>query len=193
MEPWSAGGAQSQSVTSLLPATTYTANFTTEYQLTTVASPSAHGSVSPTSGQYYASGASIPVTATANSGFTFNNWTSTGGSFDSTTSASTNFHMPAAATTVTGNFIASSVSITITTSPANLLVSVDGGGFTAAPLVESWTPGSSHTIATTSPQSGVTRMQYAWSSWSDAGAISHSITVPSSATTKRPALPRNIS
>lgn len=180
---WSQGGAQSQQVTAPSSSTTYTATFTEEYQLTTQASPSADGSVTPQPGQFFASGASIPVTATANAGFQFNNWTSTGGTFDSTTSASTNFHMPAAATTVTGNFIPATVQITITTSPANLLVSVDGGPFTAAPLVETWNQGSSHTIASTSPQSGGTGIQYVFSSWSDGGAISHSITVPSTATT----------
>jgi hypothetical protein len=179
---WSDGGAISHSVTAPSSSATYTANFTTQYQLTMVASPSADGSVTPTSGQYFASGASIPVTATANSGFAFNNWTSTGGSFGSNTSASTTFTMPSAAATVTGNFIPATVQITITTIPANLLVSVDNGAFTAAPLVESWVIGSSHTIATTSPQSGGTGIQYAFSGWSDLGAISHSITVPSTAT-----------
>jgi hypothetical protein len=59
-------------------ATTYTATFSNQYQLTTQASPSADGSVSPASGSYFASGATIPVTATAIAGFTFSNWTSTG-------------------------------------------------------------------------------------------------------------------
>jgi hypothetical protein len=180
---WSQGGTQSQTVTAGTAAITYTANFTTQYQLTMVASPSADGSVTPASGGYYASGASIPVTATANSGFAFNNWTSTGGTFDSTSSASTNFHMPAAATTVTGNFVPATTQITIATSPANLLVSVDGGPLTAAPLVETWNQNSTHTIATTSPQSGGTGIQYAFSAWSDLGAISHTITVPATATT----------
>lgn len=75
------------------------------------------------------------------------------------------------------------VPITITTTPANLLVSADGGPATAAPLAENWAPGSSHTIATTSPQAGSPGVQYVWSNWSDSGAISHSITVPSTATT----------
>jgi hypothetical protein len=75
------------------------------------------------------------------------------------------------------------VQITISTTSANLLVSVDGGTATVAPLVETWVIGSSHTIATTSPQSGGTGVQYVFSSWSDSGAISHSITVPSTATT----------
>ena len=131
----------------------------------------------------YASSAVIPITATANAGFQFNNWTSTGGSFDSTTSASTNFHMPAAPATVTGNFVPATVAITITTVPANLLVSVDGGGLTPAPLIETWNIGSPHTIATTSPQAAGAGIQYGFTSWSDLGPISHSITVPGTATT----------
>jgi hypothetical protein len=180
---WSDNGAISHLVSAPGANTTYTADFNTEYQLTTVASPGADGSVTPASGQYFASGATIAVTATANAGFAFNNWTSTGGTFDSTTSASTNFHMPSAAATVTGNFIPATTQVTITTSPANLLVSVDGGAATVAPLVESWTPGSPHIITTTSPQSGGTGVQYVFSSWSDNGAISHGITVPSTAAT----------
>jgi hypothetical protein len=180
---WSDAGAVSHSITVPPTPTTYTASFNTQYQLTTQASPSADGTVAPASGGYYASGASIPVTATANAVFTFSNWTSTGGTFDSNISASTNFHMPAAPATVTGNFANSRVQITISTSPANLLVSVDGGTTTAAPLVETWVIGSSHTIATSSPQSGGAGVQYVWSKWSDSGLISHSITVPPTATT----------
>jgi Divergent InlB B-repeat domain/Protein of unknown function (DUF1573) len=58
------------------------------------------------------------VTATANAGFQFSNWTSTGGTFDSTTSASTNFHMPSAPATVTGNFTTAAGQITLT--PTNI-------------------------------------------------------------------------
>src|SRR5205823_10715894 len=39
----------------------------------------------------------------------------------------------------------------------------------------SWVPGSSHTIATTSPQSGATGVRYVWSSWTGGGAISHTV------------------
>src|SRR5260370_7788745 len=39
----------------------------------------------------------------------------------------------------------------------------------------SWQPGSSHTIATTSPQSAGTGVHYVWRMWSDNGAISHTV------------------
>ncbi len=74
------------------------------------------------------------------------------------------------------------VSITVTTNPAGLQISVDGTSYTA-PRTFSWTAGSSHTLSLSSPQNGASGTRYVYSSWSDGGAQSHSITVPSSATT----------
>ena len=180
---WSDSGAISHSITVPSTAATYTASFNTLYQLTTAASPSADGSVTPTSGGYYASGAVFPVAATANLGYLFSNWsTSNGGSFGSASAASTNFTMPSAPTTVTANFAVNNVNVTLQTSPTGLLVSVNGGTPVAAPLTTSLQVGSPLTIATSSPQgSGGTR--YTFASWSDGGAISHTTTVPSTATT----------
>lgn len=71
---------------------------------------------------------------------------------------------------------------TITTNFPNLCVTVDGTDY-AAPQAFGWTAGSSHTISVTSPQSGGARIVCTYSSWSDAGAQSHTITVPSSSYT----------
>ncbi len=51
-----------------------TANFLPLYVLTTGASPSAGGSVSPGSGGSYTSGTKVPVTETANPGYVFTGW-----------------------------------------------------------------------------------------------------------------------
>jgi hypothetical protein len=64
--------------------------------------------------------------------------------------------------------------VTVQTNPTGLSFTVDGTTYTAAHWF-SWVPGSSHTIATTSPQSGGTGVQYAWTKWSDHGAISHTV------------------
>src|SRR5207248_8502908 len=53
-------------------------------------------------------------------------------------------------------------SITVTTAPAGLSVTVDGVGCTS-PCNQSWTPGSNHTIAVSSPQAGGTGTQYVYS------------------------------
>ncbi|MFN0100535.1 MAG: BACON domain-containing protein, partial [Bryobacteraceae bacterium] len=69
---WSDGGAQSHTITIPANAATYTANFTTQYLLTTAVIPAGSGTV--TGGGYHNSGATVPVTATANTGFQFANW-----------------------------------------------------------------------------------------------------------------------
>ncbi|MBI4684990.1 MAG: right-handed parallel beta-helix repeat-containing protein [Nitrospirae bacterium] len=74
------------------------------------------------------------------------------------------------------------VSITITTSPSGLHIIVDGINYTA-PQTFNWTQGSSHTIGVSSPQDGSTGTRYVYSSWSDDGAQTHTITTPSSTKT----------
>jgi hypothetical protein len=76
--------------------------------------------------------------------------------------------------TETAAFTQNPVQVTVQTSPAGLSFTVDGTAYTATQSF-SWAPGSSHTIATTSPQSGGTGIQYLWGSWSDGGAISHTV------------------
>ena len=65
--------------------------------------------------------------------------------------------------------------MTVQANPAGLSFAVDGTNYSSAQTFN-WMPGSNHTIATTSPQSGGTGVQYVWSSWSDGGAISHTVT-----------------
>jgi hypothetical protein len=67
---WSGGLVQSNTITAPSSATTYTANFSTQYYLTTAASPSGGGTVLPVSG-WYNSQAVVPVSAAANSGYSF--------------------------------------------------------------------------------------------------------------------------
>jgi hypothetical protein len=75
--------------------------------------------------------------------------------------------------TISATFTEVTISVTVNTSPLGLSFIVDGTTYTTQQTF-SWAPGSSHTIATTSPQgSGGTR--YIWNSWSDGGAISHTM------------------
>ena len=73
------------------------------------------------------------------------------------------------------------VQITVQTNPSGRTFSVDGKSYSSTQTF-SWIRGSSHNIATTSPQSGGTGIQYVWNKWSDGGAISHSV-APTSNTT----------
>jgi hypothetical protein len=73
-------------------------------------------------------------------------------------------------------------SYTVATNPTGLQVVVDGMNYTA-PQTFSWSAGSSHTLSGSSPQPGGTGTRYVYSSWSDGGGQSHTITVPSTSTT----------
>jgi len=66
------------------------------------------------------------------------------------------------------------VHVTVQTTPAGRTFSVDGTSYSATQVFE-WVTGSTHTIATTTPQAGGTGVRYAWTHWSDAGAISHTV------------------
>ena len=80
---WSDGGAISHTVTAPAVSTTYTANFTTQFMLTTNAGTG--GSVLPASG-FFNSGQVVQISGQPNPGFTFNGWTGTGtGSFTGNT------------------------------------------------------------------------------------------------------------
>jgi hypothetical protein len=71
---WSDSGAASHSITVGTSPATYTATFQTQYQLTTAASPSAGGTVTPASGTYQNAGSVVSVQATANTGYQFANF-----------------------------------------------------------------------------------------------------------------------
>ena len=73
------------------------------------------------------------------------------------------------------------VNVTVGTSPAGLAFSVDGTSYSAARSF-AWTVGSAHTIATVSPQTPSAGVHDAFASWSDGGALSHSVTAPAGST-----------
>ena len=66
------------------------------------------------------------------------------------------------------------VQVTVGTNLAGLMFRVDGTTYSSRRTF-SWASGSSHTIATTSPQRGGTGVQSVWQKWSDNGAISHTV------------------
>jgi len=68
------------------------------------------------------------------------------------------------------------------TNPSGLQIAVDSATY-SAPHTFNWIPGSSYTLSVSSPQSGPTGTRYVYSSWSDGGAQTHTITAPSSSIT----------
>jgi uncharacterized repeat protein (TIGR02543 family) len=74
----------------------------------------------------------------------------------------------------TASFVQNPVNVTVKTNLAGPSFSVDDTTYTTTQTF-TWPPGSSHTIATTSPQPGATGVRYVWNNWSDKGTISHSV------------------
>ena len=72
------------------------------------------------------------------------------------------------------------MSVTVQANPGGLAFSVDSTNYNN-PQTFNWTPGSNHTLATTTPQASSAGTQFVWSSWSDGGEISHAVS-PSIAT-----------
>jgi hypothetical protein len=81
------------------------ANFVAVYHLTMAAAPAGGGTATDLTGTSpYPAGTVVSITAVANPGFRFVNWTAPAGTFGDATLATTTFTMPAANVTVTANF-----------------------------------------------------------------------------------------
>ncbi|HLJ17143.1 MAG TPA: hypothetical protein VKV15_21800 [Bryobacteraceae bacterium] len=174
---WSDNGALSHTITVGASPATFTANFKTQFQLTTAASPSAEGTVTPPSG-FFDANSSVTVIATANTGFNFINWT---GPVATPNSASTSVTM-SAPQSVTANFSAGT-SVTIQTNPAGLQFSVDGGTLLTAPQTLELSQGS-HTVALGATQTLPGGAVYTFLSWADGvSTAGRTINVTSTAAT----------
>lgn len=161
--------------------TTYTATFTTQYYLTMTAGSG--GTVIPMSGWKNA-GATVSIGATPTNNtsvsYNFNGWNGTGTGSYSGTANPTSITMSGPITEA-ATFTQQPVQVTVQTAPAGFAFTVDGVNYTSVQTF-SWTPGSSHTIATTSPQNATTTTRSIWTKWSDNGAISHTISPKTNAT-----------
>jgi len=73
-DSWSDGGTLSHTITVSATPATYTATFTTQYQLTLAVTPFGSATVTPASGGFYNAGASVTVAIAANTGYLFNAW-----------------------------------------------------------------------------------------------------------------------
>lgn len=112
---WSDSGAASHIIEVTGTATTYTATFNIQYQLTTASFPEPGGTVSPATGAFFDAGSSVPLTATATAPYTFTSWSgAASGTANATTitmrapqSVTANFAVPGFTCAITGDATAS--------------------------------------------------------------------------------------
>ncbi len=161
-------------------AQTLAFSYSHQYYLTIEVNPSDSGNTSPSG--FFDYGAEIQISATANAGYAFKNWTGSGaGSFTGTSSSAL---VTVNAAIVENAFFITQpmVMITVTCNPPGPGFLIVDGTPIVCPQTFAWVPGSTHTIEALKP-SGNLWIQYVWQSWNDSGPQSHTITVPSSSTT----------
>jgi subtilisin family serine protease len=126
----------------------------------------------------YLQGTVVSLTAAANvGGNVFNAWTGCD-SFSGTVCSVT----LTADRTVSATYVVPTTTVTVQTSPVGLEFSADGSPGTA-PHTFTWEVGSSHPLATVSLQTATSGARYSFVSWSDGGALAHTVTIPAVATT----------
>jgi uncharacterized repeat protein (TIGR02543 family) len=175
---WSDGGAQTHAVVVGASNVNITGAFTTQYLLTTSASPVNGGTVTQTgavsNGPYYDAGSIVSVFETPAPGYAFSGWS---GACNGTGACFVTMNSPAA---VTGNFAHPTYPVTINVPPG---IQFSLGGF---PLTGSTTiqlPAGDYGLSTASPQATSIGTQAVFLSWSDGGAQAHTLTVSSAAVT----------
>ena len=154
------------------PCATATATYTPTPSATFTPTPTATFTPTPTATATYTPTPTATFTPTPTATFTP---TPTATFTPTPTATATYTPTPTATFTPTPTpTLTPTVHVTVGTTPAGLTFTVDGTTYSSIQTF-SWASGSNHTIATTSPQSGGTGVQYLWTRWSDNGAISHTV------------------
>jgi hypothetical protein len=176
--------------------TVYTANFIKLAAYTATAVPTGAGTVSVSppaksytgaSGVFYVERQQVTLSAAPATGYSFLEWS--GISEPLSANPKTNYVPETSGPyNVTANFTKQPVT-TVTTNPPGLGLYVDGVFWYgpqsfASDYFSSWTPGSTHTVSSYTPQLPYSiNSRYAFSSWSDLGALTHTITAAATSKT----------
>ena len=133
-------------------------------------------------GGFFNSGATANITATANVGFTFVNFTGAATSTSNPLSL-----LIDAPKSITANFSANTVNVTVNSIPAGRSftssgLGCPGGGVT--PQLLAWTPGANCLVTFNSPQSGGVGTQFTFARWEDnSTSPTRAITAPAAPAT----------
>lgn len=149
-----------------------TANWMTQYLLTTYEQPDEGGNMSPPPpGKWFKKDSTAILSASAEFGYKFTGWSGSIGGNDNPSSVSM-----ITPRTVYANF-GKIVAITINSNPSSLKFYADDSLYTA-PHTFSWAANTIHEIEACSPQEVGPGIQYVFSSWSDEGTKNHDYRVP---------------
>jgi uncharacterized protein (TIGR03437 family) len=164
MPPWTStvGAITSSGAVASAPSTasTYTANFSTAYQVTLVLNGCAVGQtnpagLTPTNPVFVAANGTVQViiSAAASLPNVFQNFVVNPPTNATLGAGIVTINPLTGPVTITANCtLPSTVTDIVTTNPANLKVTIDGGNQVTAPQTVSWTPASAHVLGAPSPQ-----------------------------------------
>ncbi|MGC9146181.1 MAG: InlB B-repeat-containing protein, partial [Nitrososphaeria archaeon] len=147
-----------------------TGSYQLQFYLTMSANPSGEGSVSPNSG-WYDAGASVQISATANTGYAFSSWTGSGSGSYSGTSNPATVTMDSAITE-TANFLPVYTVVFSTNGLGSIaqgtVLTVNGTSYTYSqlPVTYSVASGQTLTYSWSSPVPGGSGIQFVWASGS---------------------------
>lgn len=163
-ENWSTGSTSPAiTISSVTPGTTYTANFTTQYQVSGQVQPACQGTMTPLR-IWVNQNSPLNIQATPLSNTYFAGFTGSVNSLNPSQSIST-INAPIS---VVANFSKTPVvpvPVTLATSPAGLEVTLDGLTI-QTPSTQTLAVGSAHILAVPTPQAS-TGTRYSFSDWSD--------------------------
>lgn len=158
---WNDGGQQSHTITAPSYSTTYAASFNTECRLTTLVSSPGGGVITPSGTNWYNSGQTISISATADNGYTFSNWT--GDLLDTTNPTSITMN---GSKNVMANFSQNQYTLTMNINPSG------SGSVSKSPNKSTYIYGEQVTLTAT------TNSGYNLGNWSgDAGGTANPVTL----------------
>ena len=174
---WSDGKSQEHSIVTPESDATFTADFRTQYKLTTSVIPDGGGSIdADKAGPWYDENEVVILTETPSEQYDFDRWTGDAAGTETSVQVTMN-----TGKNVTANF-KHWPEITITTDPEGKQITVDAVVL-SSPQTFVWQPGSHHTIEAVEEQNSGNTTKYIWTKWSDGGDRSHSIHTPETNTT----------
>ncbi len=171
---WSDGGDQDRQIITPSSSTTYTANFDTQFSLTTAVSPSGAGTVDRNPDEsWYDDGTQVQLNGNPNSGYGFMEWNG-----DLSGNNSSQLIIINSAKSVTALF-GLVRNVTINTDPVLMNFEADGVSY-MAPHTFLWFEGSSHSVNISQVINEGSQKRYVWTHWSDYVSRNRNIVVPGS-------------
>jgi hypothetical protein len=178
---WSGGNTADPRQITVSGDASYTAQWSTQYQLTVTATPVGGGTTSPSIGtRWYNSGTPVTVTETPSTGYTFDHWILDGSNVGTAPSYTVTMNTKH---TLTAVFASTLPQYTVTVQPNGGAVSWDGVNWSTSPISVNAASGATLTLHAQTPYSQTSDTRKIFSQWNGGNTNNpRTVTVTSSVT-----------